>query len=882
MSWRWFTSLRARLRALARGRRADDDLDDELAFHVAMETRTNVERGMTEGVAERLARASAGGLVQAKEACRDVRPLRWLLDVAVDVRYAVRVLFRAPAFSLLAMLTLALGIGGDTAMFSVLDTYLFRPLPYPQPDRIVRVFRTSIHSQSWPHSAGSFFDQQAQNTVFEHMAAYSWSNPSLIDDSGAERLQGMRVTASFFPTLGVPAAHGRWFTDDEDRAGTQAVAVVSDRLWRRRFGGDPAIVGCTVQLDADRVTIVGVMPPAFDVPLLWGAVDVWRPMAFTAEQRRDRQNNYLGAFGRLKPGVSIDQAQSAMSALAVNIVGVHQGRDESLRVEPAQLSMSDEVSRRVMWFTFGLAVFVLLIACANLANLQLVRTMARGRELEIRAALGASRWRLLRQSLTESLLVAGVGGVLSVALAVAVAQLISRRLFVDMPGAAVTLDVRVLAFALACAVTTGLVFGTMPAWVSSRADGSSGTSDRLRGPAHAHRRLRGAFVVSEIAFAIVLLAGAGLFLRGVQRFARRDPGWRVDDLLTAQLDLRGPKYATPAQRLPFYRDLESRLRALPGVSAVALSASQPAWGFSSSGGVVIEGRPDPGTGHWPEVYFEQVSLGYFETLDLSLMAGRRFDAGDTGDHEQVVVINETMARQFWPNERAIGKRITRDVMAKNPGSWLQVVGVVRDVEFAGSLNAPFTRLQAYRPLAQAAVPQVTMLLRTSTPPDALGESVRRAAAGLDPMQAVYRIRTARTLVDQQLGSVSLLAELLAAFGGLGLVLAAVGVYGVTSYSVVQRTSEFGIRMALGAGGRDVLWLVLANGARLVAAGVAVGSVGAFTVSRLLESLVPMLPTRDPAALAGSTLGLAAIAVLACYVPAARAVRLNPAAVLRHE
>ena len=801
------------------------------------------------------------------------------MGVAFDLRYAWRALRRAPGFTFVAVATLALGIGANTAMFSVLNTYLFRPLPYPQPERLVRVFRTSIHSQSWPHSAANFVDQRARNDVFEYMVAFTSTRQSLVEEGeAAEGLQGMAVTADFFPALGVNAVLGRPFSADEDRPGAPLVAVLSDRLWKRRFGSDPNVVGRTLRLEGQIVEVVGVMPPEFEHPLLWGNVDIWRPIAFTDDQRRNRGNNYLSSFARLKPGVSMAQAESAMVALASQLSNENtSNQDESLRLEPLQVMTSGDVRRRVMWFTFGLAAFVLLIGCANLANLELIRTTTRLREHAIRGALGAARSRLLRQSLMESLLVAGLGGLLSLALAWAGVEYISRRLFVELPGADVAVDFRVFGFALFCSVATGIVFGTVPAWLASRTDINDALKEQVRGSTSgSHQRLRHALIVGEVAFALVLLTGAGLFVRGLQRFSERDPGWQVDGLLTAQLGLRGPNYAAPQQRQTFWDRLEERLRALPGVENVALAGSQPIFSFNGSGGIFIDGQPMPAPGHEPEVFFEAVSTAYFDTLGIRLLAGRTFNTDDIAGKPPVIVINQTMAKRFWPNQSAVGKRIGRP---QNP-VLQEVIGVVNDLEFPANLSEPYTRFQAYRPLAQAQPAAVNISLRSAAPAS-LTDELRRVVNELDPALPVVRIRTARSLVEQGLGNVSLLGTLLAAFALLGLTLAAIGVYGVTSYSVVQRTGELGIRMALGAQPRDVLILVLGRGSRLIVAGAAIGIFGAFGVARLLANAIPTLPTNDPAAWIGVTTVLVVVALVACYLPARRATRVAPMHALRH-
>ncbi|HEU4710060.1 MAG TPA: ABC transporter permease [Pyrinomonadaceae bacterium] len=806
-----------------------------------------------------------------------------MTSVSQDLRYSLRTLFKHKGFTIVAALTLALGIGVNTAMFSVLNTFLFGSLPYPQSERLTRVWRTSPHSQSWPHSPANFFDQRDQNTVFETMAAYNFASRNLTESGQtAERLLSLAATADFFPLLGVVPAHGRVFKPEEFEPGADNVIVLSDRFWTRRFGSDPSIVGRKIQLDGKTVEVVGVMPPGFEHPILWGPVDLWQPLTFTPERRNNRGSNFLSSFGRLKPGVSIEQAQQSMVTLAANLGKQNSSNEgESVRLEPLQRSMSDSIGRTVMWFTFGLAGFVLLIACVNLANLQLVRTAARSRELAVRAALGAGRWRLLRHSLTESILVALLGGVISLIVALVTVRFISARLFSDLPGASVQLDYKVFGFALLCSLLTGVLFGSVPAWLASRADVNLALRENSRGSTggRSQHRLRHALIVGEVAFAMVLLAGAGLFLRGLQRFINADPGWQIDGLVTAQMGLRGDKYNSDKQRVVFLTELENRLRTLPGVQHVAIAESQLVFGFNSSSSFLVEGRPEPPPDKYPEMFYEPVNGDYFETLGARLQQGRTFNAADTSDHPKIVIINETTARTFWPNESPIGKRIS-DTAPKR--EFFEVVGVVNDLAFPGSLREPYTRYQAYVPVTQAAPAYLTIALRTSSSAEAMANTLRGAIAGLDPELPIFRIRTARAAVDSGLGRISLLGSLLGAFATIGVVLTMIGIYGVVSYTVVQRTGELGIRMALGAQSRDVLWLVLGKGAVLIVSGALLGGLGAYAVSQLLISVIPSLPTRDPLILPLAALALVVVALVACYIPARRATRVDPLVALKSE
>ncbi|HEU4794397.1 MAG TPA: FtsX-like permease family protein, partial [Pyrinomonadaceae bacterium] len=534
-----------------------------------------------------------------------------------------------------------------------------------------------------------------------------------------------------------------------------------------------------------------------------------------------------------------------------------------------------------MWFTFGLAGFVLLIACANLANLQLVRTAARSRELAVRAALGAGRWRLLRHSFTESILLALIGGIISLVVAYGAIRFISVGMFGDLPGASVQLDYKVFGFALLCSLLTGVLFGTVPAWLASRADVNLALRENSRGSTagRSQHRMRHLLVIGEVAFALVLLAAAGLFLRGLQRFLNADPGWQVDGLVTAQLNLQGEKYASEQQRVVFLTELENRLRALPGVQHAAIGSSHPVYGYNASNSFSIEGRPEFPADKYPEMFFEPVSSDYFETLGARLQQGRVFNSADTADHPKVLIINETTARTFWPGESPIGKRIISTFEQKG---FYEIVGVVNDLAFPGSLGEPYTRYEAFFPLTQNPWNYLTLVLRTGSNSEAIANSLRTSIAGLDPDLPVYRIRTARSAVDLGVGQVSLLGSLLGAFATIGVILAVIGIYGVVSYTVVQRTGELGIRMALGAQSRDVLRLVMGKGLVVVGIGALLGAFGAYGVSKLLISLIPSLPTRDPLILPFAALALVAVALVACYIPARRATRVDPLVALKSD
>ncbi len=796
-----------------------------------------------------------------------------------DLKFAFRQLLKNPGFAAVAVFTLALGIGANTAMFSVLNVLLLRALPYPDSEQLVRVFRTSPQSQTWPHSVANFFDHREQNSVFERMAAFSgWSFNLAKPGAPAERLRGIIATADFFPTLGVAAALGRTFTAEEDQSGRNNVVVLSHSFWMRRFAGDTNIIGRKLRLDGESVTVIGVMPASFEHPLLWGILDACRPAAFTPEQRQNRGNNWLNALARLNPGVPLVKAQAEMSAIAGRLAKAYPDNNaqDNVRLVPLRKSELGDTDRHLTWLTMGLAGFVLLIACANLANLQLVRTASRARELAVRSALGAGRARLMRQLLTESLVVSLLGGALGLLLAFGGDAFIGRRMLIaNEPGLNLAPDAAVLIFALLCSVLTGIVFGTVPAWIASRSDVNNALKESSRGTtsSRSQHRLRHTLIIGEVALALVLLTGAGLFVRGLQRFAHRDPGWRVDGLLTGWLSLPGTKYERPDQQLAFFQRLEERLAALPGVERAAISSSLPIWAFGSSHTIVVEGRPPPPPGQEPLVYSESVSRDYFETIGIQLRQGRVFASTDTTNRNDVVVINEAMARHFWLNENPLGKRIR---------SRQEIVGVVSDVRFPANLSAPDTRLQVYYPFAQEPRQFAAIELRTTGKAESVAGAVRRAVAEIDPDQPVNELDAARKIVDRNLANFGLVGTLLGAFAVLGLVLAAVGTYSVISSFVAQRTGEIGIRMALGARKRDVLSLVLGRGLRLILAGALLGFGGALATARLLAAAIPELPSRDPMAIAAITILLMAVALLACWLPARRAAKVAPMEALRCE
>ena len=805
------------------------------------------------------------------------------------MRLILRSLAKSPAFTAIALLTLALGIGVNTAMFSVVDAILLQPAPYPHADRLVRVYRTSPQSKTWPHSAPDLDDLRTQNHVFDQLAAFQfWSFSLAQPGQPAEQLQGLVVSADFFSTIGVQPALGRAFTKEEQQPGRDQVIILTDALWRSRYAADPNIIGRTIRVDGANQTVIGVMPPGFAYPLLWGRLEAIRPLVFSADWQHQRSTHWLGAIARLKPGVSLAQAQAEASTIGARLAQQYADTNAGtgLRVVPLHETVMDESGRNASWLTLALSGFVLLIACANLANLQLARSAARARDLAVRAALGASRLRLMRQLIVESVVLALAGGGLGVLIAVWLDDFLSRRLDVAGGGGIpIPLNWSVLAFALGASCLAGLLSGAVPAWLAARADVNAALKAQSRGSTgdRSRHRIRHALIVTEIAFALVLLAGAGFFIRGLQRFAARDPGWKPSGLIAGNVTLPDTlptdRYVKEDARRQFYDRLLQRISNLPGVEDACLASSLPIYSFNGSRNFSIAGRADPPAGREPLADYAVVAGDFLGTIGLQLVQGRMFPDNLRADSPRYAIINETMARHFWPGENPIGQRIGGT--GTGDRNWTEIIGVVRDVSFVANIGTPETRYQVYLPLVQEPWGYLTIALRAKNP-QTLAEPLRRAVAALDPDLPVADLRTIAQSVDNAQHNFVVANQLLAGFALLGLVLSAIGLYGVISTLVVQRTNEFGIRLALGAQTGDVLWLVLGKSLRLTILGCALGLLGAGGLVWFLGRLMPGLPGADPLVLAAIVVLLCAVALGACLVPALRATRVDPICALRSE
>jgi predicted permease len=801
-----------------------------------------------------------------------------------DLRYGLRVLARSPGSSAIAIVALALGIGANTAIFSLVEAVLLEPLPYRDPGRLVQVWEDASFvgfPKNTPAPA-NYVDWREQNQVFEDMAASREASFTLTGgDAVPEMVVGSRVTANLFPVLGVEPALGRTFTADEDRPDGPRVAVLSHRLWQRRFGGARDVIGRTVDVNGRPATIVGVMPRAFVYPER--EHEVWMPMAFTPEARASRGSHYLQVVARLAPGATLDAARADMAAIAARLERDHPATNRQLGA--TVFPLSDEVlgERRDAVVLLVVAVgCVLLIACANVANLLLGRATARRREIAVRVALGAGRLRIVRQLLTESVLLSLAGGVLGLGVALwsfdLLATLVPRG---ASHGAAVDLDARVLAFTAALSVLTGLVFGVAPALAVTRQD----LGDELKGAAGhgvgpAHRRLRGALVVSEIALAFLLLVGAGLMLQAFARVRALDPGFRPEGVLTARTTLPSPRYDDAARRHAFYDAVLARVEALPGVVSAGYTAYLPLTNRGGTNSFTIEGRPAP-EGVVNDANYRVVTPGYLPTMGIPLRAGRGIEARDTAQAPRIVVVNEAFAAKYLPGEEPTGKRL-RLGGPRSEEPWLTIAGVVGDVRQMGlEVDA---RAEMYFPHWQveehSAFSPKDLVVRAAGDPMALADAVRRAVWAVDPLQPVSDVRPLEALLDEELSSRTVQSSLLGGFAALALVLASLGIYGVLAYTVAQRRREIGIRMALGAKRSGVVRMVVGQGLVLWAIGIAIGLVAALAATRALAALLYGVSATDPLTFAAVALALGAVAFVASWIPARQAARVDPMIALR--
>jgi putative ABC transport system permease protein len=797
-----------------------------------------------------------------------------------DLRYAFRQLIKSPGFTAVTILTLALGIGACTAIFSVVNAVLLRPLDYPDPARLVVIRETQLPDfPEFSVSPPNYLDWEKQTKSFENLAAYSGSRINLTGDGEPQQLIGVKATAHYFDVYGVKPALGRTFLPEEDAPGKSHVVVLSYPFWQRVFGGADDVLGRPVQLNGEPYTVIGVAPLGFGIA---SKVDAWMPMAFEPKETANdaRGGHYLNVAGRLRPGVTLAQAEAELKVLAAQLATQYPDSNKGwgIFMMPLQDYSVRDV-RTVLYTLLGAVGCVLLIACANIANLLLARATARHREISIRAALGASRARLVRQLLTESVLLALCGGLAGMLLARWGLDALLALAPANLPRVTdIHLDAGVLVFSLVLSVITGLVFGIAPAWLAARADVNEALKQGSRGSTEggARGRLRSALVVIEVTFALMLLGGAGLLARSFMQLAHVDPGFTPENATVLRLSLPQKKYALPEQQTAFADALLERMKTLPGVQAAGLTHSMPlvsdyVLGFN------IEGRPAIAPSDLPNTNYYAVTPEYFRAMGIRLVRGRVFTAQDDAKAPRVAIINETLARQYFPNEDPIGKRIN---ITNGPDTWREIIGIVGDIKQYGVDKA--TSNQSYEPFAQVPFSSLNVVIRTNGPATALLGAIRPTVYAVDKDQPIGTIRPLEEIMADSIARQRFAMTLLTVFSLVALVIAAVGIYGVMAYSVVQRTGEFGIRMALGAQQRDVLHLVLAQGGKLVGLGLIIGLTATLAASRAMRSMLFNTSAQDPLTLASITLLLGAVALVACLLPASRATKVNPIEALRSE
>jgi putative ABC transport system permease protein len=807
-----------------------------------------------------------------------------------DLRFGARMLMKQPGFTLIAVLTLALGIGANTAIFSVVKGVLLSPMPFPEPERLVTVWERypALNIERNDPAAANYVDWKAQSQSFDSLAMFTWvKGVNLTGGDEPVRILSASVTANLFQTLRVGPLLGRVFTAEEETMGRDQVVLLGYNLWKSRFGGDPAVVGKTVSLDARNCTVVGVMPPGFVFPGGTGiqpAVDIWRPLALSAQEWQERSWHAYEVIGRLKQGISLGQARVEMDALQNRIQKANPSTSAGTHCKLTALrEQSVGGVRRALLVLFGAAAFVLLIACANVANLLLARAGARQREFAIRAALGAGRWPIMRQLLVESMLLALVGASLGALLAVwgvrALATSAGSQIAERTHGwNEIGVDLSVLGFTLVVSVSTGIIFGLAPAFQAARPEATAALKDGGRGLTAGiqRNRLRSALVIAQIALASVLLIGAGLLLQSFLKLQRVPPGFNPARVLTFELGLPMARFEEQLKRASLVERLNERLQALPGVEAAGATHRLPMSGEGFNLGFEIEGRPSPGPFQAAEV--TAVTPDYLKAMQITMRAGRPFDRRDTRGSPPVCLINEELARQYFANENPIGKRLVRMLTPLNT-SW-EIVGVYQDIRYRALANQAGPGILV--PYSQRPVGfTVSLAVRAAGDPLSLASAVSAAVREVDKDLPIAKLRTMESVVSSSIAQPRFRSLLLALFGVLAVALAAVGVYGVISFSVTQRTHEFGIRLALGAQTGDVLRLVAREGMLLVACGIGLGIVGALGLTRVIASLLFVVKPTDLTTFVAVAAVLGCIGLLACVIPARRATKVDPIEALRH-
>ncbi len=876
--------------------RRDRDLDEEIESHVQLHTEDGLREGLTPAEARRRAMAQLGGLDATKEACRDQRGIPWLETLWRDVRYGVRQLRRNPGFTAVAVLTLALGIGANTAIFSVVNAILLKPLPYPEPGQLVQLRADWSGKPSTDIGSATFVEVKAQSQSLGRIAAYCGGDMTLTGVGAAERVVAGAVTAEFFPLLGIQPALGRNFTREEDTPNGPKAAILGHGLWQSRFGGDADVLGRTITLNEQSYTVVGILPARFQYP---EPFQLWTPLALGETGgtfvKHGEGMMLLKAIARLKPAVTLQQAQAELQTIASRLQPG--GPTATPRGEGGEgggggltlVGLHEQVVGDVkgaLLVLLGAVAFLLLIACANVANLLLARAAARHREMAVRAALGAGRLRVARQLLTESALLSLAGGGLGLMMAFWGVRALGQWSGASLPAMhGIGIDAWVLAFTLGVSVITGLAFGLAPAVQSWRADVNAALKQESRGDTGGHRhRFRHLLVVSEVALALVLLIGAGLLIKSFSRLMEVNPGFQTDGVLTFQVTLTEGK--SSPQKINFTHRVIERLQALPGVQAAAATDSLPLTPFARITLAEIDGRPpiDVVKLRRGELKVRlasrpTVTHDYFNAMGIRVRSGRAFASEDAHPTAGAVIVNEAFEKHHFPGESAIGKRI--HLGGGTAGAhWQTIVGVVSDVRQSGL--AGDVLLEVFNPVLEDIEEGMSFVIRTSGEPAHLISAVRAVMAEVEPNQPLHNVMTMEQRLANTTTSRRLNTVLLGSFAAVALVLAVVGIYGVMSYAVTQRRREIGVRLALGAQQRDVLGLVIGQGLRLTLTGVVIGLLGAFALTRYLSGLLYEIKPTDPLTFLSVAAALTAVALLACWLPARRAARVDPMVALRSE